>query len=81
MIDLILTGLAAVVIVGLVWRFTVSPQAMRANRSRALRWRIKFRLPLGRGYATMAELGSGGASWPRWSRAGGPGLTCRGGPG
>ena len=59
---LYLTVLAVLVVLGLVWRFTVSPHAVRSNRVRAMRWRVLFRLRPGKGFASFVELGL------HWSR-------------
>ena len=57
-----LVVLAVLVLLGLVWRFTVSPYAVRSNRVRAMRWRVLFRLRPGKGFASLMELGL------HWSR-------------
>jgi len=54
----ILAGVALVLAAGLVVRSTV----FSGNRIRRLRWRIKFHLHPGPGFATVAEM------WCRWSR-------------
>jgi hypothetical protein len=59
---LYLVVLAVLVLLGLVWRFTVSPHAVRSNRVRAMRWRVLFRLRPGKGFASLMELGL------HWSR-------------
>jgi type IV secretion system protein VirD4 len=59
---LYLAALAVLAMLGLVWRFTVSPQAVRSNRVRVMRWRVLFRLRPGKGFASLMELGL------HWSR-------------
>ena len=53
---LILAAVVALLILGLFWRFTVSPWAARSNRARSMRWRIWLRLRPGKGHASIAEL-------------------------
>jgi type IV secretion system protein VirD4 len=53
---MIAVAAVAVLILGLFWRFTISPCAARSNRARALRWRIRLRLRPGRGHASIAEI-------------------------
>ncbi len=53
---IILAAAVALLILALVWRFTISPWAVRSNRGRAMRWRIRLRLRPGKGHASIAEL-------------------------
>ncbi len=61
-VHLIVAALAILLVLGLIWRFTVSPAAARSNRVRAMRWRVLFRMRPGKGFASIAELGL------HWSR-------------
>jgi type IV secretion system protein VirD4 len=59
---LYLAAVAVLAVLGLFWRFTVSPHAARSNRVRAMHWRVLFRLRPGKGFASLVELGL------HWSR-------------
>jgi hypothetical protein len=58
---------ALVLLVVLFWRFNLGAWAQERNRARAMRWRARCRLRPGRGFASLAELGT---QWGRLAAAG-----------
>lgn len=68
-------GYLAVAVTVMFYWLVLSPRAVRRDRVRALRWRIRFRLRPGRGYGSLAALGF------RWSRLAAVGHGGRARPG
>ena len=63
---LYLDGLAVLVLAALFWRLNLSGWALHANRTRAMRWRIRCHLRPGNGFASLAELA---VQWSRLTAA------------